>query len=117
MSSISSMASPSGDAVNVVGIVVHTAPGRKDAVRMALAALAGVDVHAETGDGRLVVTAIDTESAMAIDQLAAMSRTPGVVSTMLAYHQIEHPEATPVAAACCGEISHTEQSSSSKKRA
>ena len=117
MSSISSMSKPSGDAINVVGIVVHTAPGRKDAVRMALVALPGVDVHAETADGRLVATAIDTGEAMAIDQLAAMNRTPGVVSAMLAYHQIEHPEATPAAAPCCGAASHSDQSCSSKQRA
>ena len=108
---------PVGDALNVVGIVLHTAPGRKDAVKAALAAMAGVDIHTETEDGRLVATAIDTGDSMAIDQLAAMNRTPGVVSTMLAYHQIEHPEVEPVAAQCCGDASHSANSCTSKQRA
>ena len=101
--------------LNVVGIVVQAAPGKAEAVRTALALMAGVDVHAEAEDGRIVATAIDTGETLAIDQLAAMNRTPGVVSTMIAYHQIEHPPAS-VAAAPCG-CSPTDPSCTSEKRA
>lgn len=90
-------------AFNVVGIVVHAAPARLAEVSQSLATLPGVDVHASTPDGRLVATATDTAETMAIDQLAAMSRTPGVVTAMLAYHQIDHTVATPAADPCaCG---------------
>jgi nitrate reductase NapD len=95
------MSIPAGP-FNVVGVVVQVAPGKGDAVKAALSALPGVDLHSEAADGRLVATAIDTGDALAIDQLAAMNRIPGIVSTMLAYHQIEHPEAEaqPAPAAC-----------------
>ena len=93
---------PKAQPLNVVGIVVHCTPGKIDSVRAALASMDGVNVHADGGDGRLVATAIDTDDVMAIDQLAVMNRMPGIVSTMLAYHQIDHPETVPVAAPCCG---------------
>lgn len=76
-------------AFNAIGCVVQTAPGRVAQVRAALAALPGVDIHAEAEDGRLVITVLDTDDGLAIDQLAAMNRMPGVVSTMLAYHEID----------------------------
>ena len=94
---------PACSPTNVVGLVIQTAPGKTGAVRAAVAVLNGVEIHAETGDGRLVATAIDTGDCMAIDQLAAINRLPGVVSAMLAYHEIDHPEEPDltVAEACC----------------
>jgi nitrate reductase NapD len=77
------------DSLNVIGCVVQTAPGRTASVREALGLLPGVDIHAEAEDGRLVITVLDTGAGLAIDQLAAMNRMPGVVSTMLAYHEID----------------------------
>ncbi|MBL8587880.1 MAG: chaperone NapD [Methylobacteriaceae bacterium] len=74
---------------NVCGVVVHVAPGRLEAARAAIAALPGVELHAEADQGRLVATAVDTDSTMAIDQLAAINRIPGVVSTTLAYHAMD----------------------------
>jgi nitrate reductase NapD len=92
---------------NVVGIVIHTAPGRQGDVAASLAGMSGVDVHCETEDGRIVATAIDTDDVLAIDQLTVMNRMPGIVSAMLAYHEIDHPaEADGEAAlACCGAAS------------
>lgn len=77
------------DAHNVCGVVIHVAPGRLGAARAAIAALPGVELHAEADQGRLVATACDTETTMAIDQLAAINRIPGVVSTTLAYHAMD----------------------------
>ena len=42
--------------VNITGIVVYTRPERSGAVRDALAAIAGVEVHAISPEGRMVVT-------------------------------------------------------------
>ena len=77
--------------INVVGLVIHAAPGSAERVCAALGAMPGVEVHAETGDGRIVATAIDCGGTLAIDQLALINRVPGVVSAMLAYHQIDDP--------------------------
>ncbi|HRK23616.1 MAG TPA: chaperone NapD [Beijerinckiaceae bacterium] len=101
------------DALNVVGCVVQTAPGKASSVRENLIGLPGVDVHAEAEDGRLVITILDTDSGMAIDQLAAINRMPGVVSTMLAYHGIDHSH--PVedgSSAGCSTCSSSDRTSS-----
>jgi nitrate reductase NapD len=74
--------------VNVCGLVVHVAPAATDRVRALIADLGGVDLHAADGD-RLVLTAMDTEATQALEQIAAINRIPGVVSTSLAYHQVE----------------------------
>ncbi len=79
--------------VNVAGFVVQAAPDKRAAVREALERLAGVDVHGEAEGNRLIATAIDTGDALAIDQLATINRLPGVITAMLAYHEIDHPEA------------------------
>ncbi|WP_293859268.1 chaperone NapD [uncultured Alsobacter sp.] len=78
--------------VNVCGLVVHVAPTAADRVRGKLAAFSGLDLHASDGD-RLVVTVMDTPTTQALEQIAAINRIPGVVSTSLAYHQVE--EITP----------------------
>lgn len=107
-------AAPAEGPINVVGFVVQTAPGKAEAVRLALAGLDGVDVHADTDDGRIVATAIDLTSSLAIDQLAAINRIAGVVSTMLAYHEIDHPvDAGEDAARCgCAAASHAHPTTS-----
>ena len=78
---------------NICGLVVHLSPHCHDAVCHALAQLPGVDVFSHAHDHRLIVTVHDTEQAMAIDQITAINRLPGVVSTTLAYHLIEDPDA------------------------
>ena len=57
--------------------------------RQPLAALPGVEIHQEAEAGRLVVTAIDRDGAFALDQIAAINRIPGVVSTLLVYHALD----------------------------
>ena len=74
--------------VNVCGLVVHVAPSAADRVREQLGAFDGLDLHARDGD-RLVVTVMDTQATQALEQIAAINRIPGVVSTSLAYHQVE----------------------------
>ena len=80
---------------NVCGLVVHLSPWAGRQVSSAISALPGVDVHTEAVDDRLIVTVLDTDDSMAIDQMTAINRLPGVVSTTLAYHLIEDPDALP----------------------
>ncbi|MER2605989.1 MAG: chaperone NapD [Siculibacillus sp.] len=75
--------------MNVIGVLVHAVPGSVPAVAAAIAEMAGVEVHATTDDGRLVVTATDVGERFASDALMAMNHVPGVITTSLVYHACE----------------------------
>lgn len=74
---------------NVCGLVVHVRPDRAQALGAQIAALPGVEIQQIADAGRLIVTAIDEGDALALDQIAAINRIPGVVSTSLVYHAID----------------------------
>jgi nitrate reductase NapD len=75
--------------VNICGVVVHLRAERADELRRAISALQGVEIHAQSETARLVVTAVDEGDALALDQIAAINRFPGVVSTSLVYHALD----------------------------
>lgn len=75
--------------MNVIGVLVHAVPDRVSEVEIALAAMDGVEIHASTGDGRLVVTAVDIGERFASDSLMAMNHVAGVIGTSLVYHAAE----------------------------
>jgi nitrate reductase NapD len=85
--------------VNVIGVLVHAAPGAADSVAAALAAMPGVEVHARADDGRLIVTATDIEGRFASDSLMAIQQIGGVVSASLVYHASEPDGSAPAATA------------------
>ncbi len=78
--------------MNVIGVLVHALPDRCVDAAAALAAMEGVEVHATTEDGRLVVTAHDVAPRFASDNLMAMNHICGVLSTSLVYHAHEPDE-------------------------
>ena len=88
--------------MNVIGVLVQTAPEWEADVAARLVEMPGVEVHAAGGDGRLVVTATDVGERFASDSLMAMNQVPHVVGTSLVYHAfepgIQEPEADTRAA-------------------
>ncbi len=85
------------DAFNICSLVVHVNPSRIDEATRAVASLPGVEIHARTDDGRLVVTAEDQPHARAFDQIAEIHRTPGVVAASLVYHAFDDEPETSAA--------------------
>ena len=75
-----------GDPVEIASAVIHALPGRAAALRKRLAATPGVEVHAETKDGRFVVTVEDTAGASAGDTLLALHRIEDVLAAALVSH-------------------------------
>lgn len=75
--------------VNITGLIVYTRPERSASVRAALAGIDGVDVHAQTPDGRMVVTVEQSDDAAASGVLEAIAALDGVLSTALVYHHDE----------------------------
>ncbi|MEJ1156684.1 chaperone NapD [Prosthecomicrobium sp. N25] len=88
--------------MNVIGVLVHVQPFDEIAITEMLRRLPGVDVHAATRDGRLVVTATDADGRYASDSLMAMNQIPGVLDTALVYHAFEPEAAEPAPCGCGG---------------
>jgi nitrate reductase NapD len=84
--------------MNICGCLVHAMPERAAAVRSALEATAGVEVHAEAEDGRLVVVVEDTDHRYASETIMALHQIPGVVSLTLNFHHFEEPGAARIPA-------------------
>lgn len=74
--------------MNICGCLVHAAPKKVDAVRAAIDATEGGEVHAEE-NGRMVVTVEDVEGKRASEQIMDMHNIPGVLSVTLTYHHFE----------------------------
>ncbi|MBS8226448.1 chaperone NapD [Vannielia litorea] len=75
--------------MNICGCLVHVARDVVPEARAAMEATPGVEVHAQSEDGRLVVVIEDTEVAYASDTIMGLHQIPGVISLTLNYHHFE----------------------------
>ena len=75
--------------MNITGIVVYAKPERCADVRASLAALDGVEIHAVSPEGRMVVTVERDDDRAATETLDAVAKADGVLSTALVYHHDE----------------------------
>jgi periplasmic nitrate reductase NapD len=75
--------------LHVAGVVVHAAPARLDEVRRTLSALPGVEVHAASPAGKLIVTIEADSSADGMSLLGSIHRLDGVLSAALVYQHHE----------------------------
>ena len=72
--------------VNIASAIVHALPGRMASLRAQLGRLPGLEIHAETPDGRFVVTVEDTPQANAGETLLALHRIEDVLAAALVSH-------------------------------
>ncbi|MCC7167588.1 MAG: chaperone NapD [Rhodospirillales bacterium] len=77
---------------NICGVLIHARPERLDAVRRALGNLAGVEIHQEAPDGRLVVTVEDTPTSWAAETIKRFHEIEGVLSAALVYHHCDESQ-------------------------
>lgn len=75
--------------MNICGCLVHVAPERASAARVALEAVDGVEVHAESEDARFVVVVEDTDTRLASEIIMDLHQIAGVISLTLTYHHFE----------------------------
>jgi len=75
--------------LHICSLLVHVGPSHVDPVQDLIGRLGGIEIHAVTADGRMVVT-IETENAAEIPTLIAkIGGLAGVVSAALVFHQTE----------------------------
>ena len=75
--------------MNISSIIVHAKPTELLSVRGNLEQIPGVEIHAVTDDGKLVVTIetdTDGETASTFDRINTMD---GVMSAAMVFHQFE----------------------------
>jgi nitrate reductase NapD len=80
--------------VHVAGIVVHAAPERIDAVRRAVEAIDGTEIHVE-GNGKLVVTVEAGNAVDLAERVTEIGRLDGVLAAAPVYHHAETMEDPP----------------------
>jgi nitrate reductase NapD len=75
--------------MNISSLIVDVRPEAMSAVRELLKPWPGVEIHAATTLGKLVLTVETETDADTTDTFARISALDGVLSVALAYHQIE----------------------------
>lgn len=75
--------------MNISSVLVNARPERIDEVRGGLLALDGVEIHAATEEGRMIVTIEDESEQAVISTFQAIHHQPGVLSASMVYHQYE----------------------------
>jgi nitrate reductase NapD len=79
------MSEYSADEYNVCGVLVHAHKNKTDQVKQLLQQQAGVEVHAVTENGRLVVTVENNKRNTVGDRIMGFYEIPGVLSAAMIY--------------------------------
>lgn len=75
--------------MNISSLVVDAHPDHLPRVRQALDGLQGVDVHAATPEGKVIVTLEADSNDATTDAFARIGAIEGVMSVAMVYHQFE----------------------------
>lgn len=82
--------------MNISGIVVHASPEKVEMVRAQLEKIPGVEVHAASAEGKMVVTIEKPGDREITDIFDEIAKASGVLSTAMVYHHFE-PDAEATA--------------------
>jgi periplasmic nitrate reductase NapD len=77
---------------HIAGAVVFARIDCMPDVVKALQSMTGVQIHATSADGKLVVTLEGDRSSRVADLFGAVRAVPGVMNTALVYQHHEHPD-------------------------
>ena len=75
--------------MNISGVLVKAYPQHLVSIEKALTVMAGVEVHGNNEDGRIVITVEDESANNISDTLVQIQNVPGVLSAAMIYHQFE----------------------------
>ena len=77
--------------IHISSLIVQGMPEALPTIRAAVAAMEGMEVHAE-GAGKLVVTLETADEGAIMDRLTEIGLLDGVLSTALVFHQVDTAE-------------------------
>lgn len=75
--------------MNISSAIVHARPGAVAIVQAGLAALNGVEVHAVSPEGKLIVTIETEDEGSNAATYQSIGQLDGVMSAAMVYHQSE----------------------------
>lgn len=75
--------------MSICSLVVHAKPEKMESVTRALEALEGVEVHAQSEQGKLVVSIDHPEREVCSRSMMEMHSVPGVINASLIYEYFE----------------------------
>ena len=78
-----------GHVMNISSAIVHARPGAVAIVQAGLAALEGVEVHAVSPEGKLIVTIETEDDGSNVATYERIGQLDGVMSAAMVYHQTE----------------------------
>ncbi|MCE1242005.1 chaperone NapD [Oryzomicrobium sp.] len=85
--------------MNLASLVVRAQPAKMAVLRDALLAIPGAEIHAETEDGRMIVTVEETPEQTVSTALTRVQQLEPVICVTLAYEHSERAtEEAPAAA-------------------
>lgn len=79
--------------MSISGIVIHVQPDTALAMCERITAIDGVEVHAVTDEGRLVVTVDQPDDRKAADTFSDLQSMEGILNTSLVYNYFEQDPA------------------------
>ena len=75
--------------LNISSVIVHARPGTAESVQAGLSAVAGVEIHAVSDDGKLIVTIETDDDRATANTYEAIGQMDNVMSVSMVYHQVE----------------------------
>ena len=75
--------------MNICGILVNTKPENITAVTERLVAIPGIEVHAASDEGQMVVTLEEFEQDVSAEKMLGIQKVEGVISASMIYHHCE----------------------------
>lgn len=79
--------------ISIAGLLLHARPELLTSVQAQLALLPGVEVHAVTPQGKLVVTVDEQEGQAVGESVMRLHRVDGVLCASMIYHHFENDAA------------------------
>jgi len=76
--------------MNIAGVVIHASPHSGADLQSRLTALPGVEVHAVSDEGKMVVTIENKYESDLADTVMEMQSLHGVLSAAMVYHHNEN---------------------------
>lgn len=71
--------------MNISSAIVHVVPGRMEAAVAAMTAMPGVEIHARTPEGKVIVTIEGDGTDSAATRYVELHDVPGVMSVAMVY--------------------------------